>query len=335
MFFKNIIGQYCCVSANGDYCAFYHDDEFTILQDSYALKGKGYELTKEIALFLIGAMNVVLSPKYNWNNKSGWEKIRKEKILLPATEKEEIDWNYMEERIAELEQYLIVTGLNDYELTEEDRNALATKITGGGSQNSTSGSGCWKEAREFKISDLFELQKVTHKLAKEDLSDEYNYPAYSSDTNNNGIIGYSKQPEFLCDEKTPVYITFGDHTRTFNIARKNFSVLDNVKVLVPCYNDDKVLLYITGAWQKQIPNLGYSRHWKIAKDSSLLLPIKIDCNNNPIIDPEHKYHKDGYIPDWDYMEKYIRAIEKTVIADVVKYKNTMIKKTKEVVRKDK
>ena len=36
-------------------------------------------------------------------------------------------------------------------------------------------------------------------------------------------------------------------------------------------------------------------------------------------------------PDFDYMERYIRAIEKTVIADVVKYKDRIIKETKKVV----
>ena len=35
--------------------------------------------------------------------------------------------------------------------------------------------------------------------------------------------------------------------------------------------------------------------------------------------------------DFDYMERYIRAMEKVVIADVVKYKDTVIEITKRVV----
>lgn len=201
----------------------------------------------------------------------------------------------------------------------------------GALQNSTSVNGCLKEVRMFRVGDLFELQKVSNKLAKENLSDEYEYPAYSSDTSNNGIIGYTDNPEFICDDTTPVYITFGDHTRTFNIARKSFSVLDNVKVLIPCYNNDEVLLYLISLWHKQIPNLGYARHWKVAKDSVLSLPIQTDANNTPVIDQNYVYHPDGYIPDWEYMEKYIKATEKVVIRDVVEWKNEMIEKTKEVV----
>ena len=37
--------------------------------------------------------------------------------------------------------------------------------------------------------------------------------------------------------------------------------------------------------------------------------------------------------DWNYMEKYIRAMEKVVIADVVKYKDQVIETTKRIVEK--
>ena len=91
-----VLNNCISVSANGDYCAFWHDSEFTILQDSYALQGNGFELTEKIALFLISCMDRAFSSKYNWNNKSGWEKLRNETIKLPVTESEEIDWEYMQ-----------------------------------------------------------------------------------------------------------------------------------------------------------------------------------------------------------------------------------------------
>ncbi len=111
-------------------------------------------------------------------------------------------------------------------------------------------------------------------LSKEDLSDRYVYPAYSAESTNNGIIGYTNSPEFICDKEHPIYITFGDHTRTFNIAKKSFSVLDNVKVLLPTIKSYRSLLWIITAWQKKIPNLGYARHWKIAKECKIKLPVK-------------------------------------------------------------
>ena len=41
--------------------------------------------------------------------------------------------------------------------------------------------------------------------------------------------------------------------------------------------------------------------------------------------------KSDETPDFDYMERYIRAMEKVVIADVVKYKDKVIETTKKVV----
>lgn len=138
-------------------------------------------------------------------------------------------------------------------------------------------------------------------LSKKDLSDKNKYPAYSADSTNNGIVGYTNIPEFICDEKHPIYITFGDHTRTFNIAKESFSVLDNVKVLLPITNSYRSLLWIVTAWQKQIPNLGYARHWKIAKDIVIELPTK----NEKI--------------DFDFMENFIAELEARHIAKLEAY----------------
>lgn len=51
------------------------------------------------------------------------------------------------------------------------------------------------------------------------------------------------------------------------------------------------------------------------EDSEFLLPVT----------------RDG-APDWAYMEKYIKAIEKVVIADVVNFKDDMIEKTKDIIK---
>lgn len=63
-----------------------------------------------------------------------------------------------------------------------------------------------------------------------------------------------------------------------NISFMSFSVCDNVKVLkiLDEYVDlsYKELLFIFSSWQKVIPNLGYSRHWKVASKLPFYLPTK-------------------------------------------------------------
>ena len=71
---------------------------------------------------------------YSYSNARIPEKIKAEKILLPVIENpnsdheytvDDIDWQYMRDRITELDAYLQGTGLNDYELTEEDKKILS------------------------------------------------------------------------------------------------------------------------------------------------------------------------------------------------------------------
>ena len=108
---------------------------------------------------------------------------------------------------------------------------------------------------KYKTSELFQPQKITNMLSKEDLSEKFNFPAYSSESTNNGIIGYTDSPAFICYDEPPVFVTFGDHTCSFNISIKSFSDLDYVKVLLPCIHTIRCSLCIITAWQKQIPKI--------------------------------------------------------------------------------
>lgn len=144
----------------------------------------------------------------------------------------------------------------------------------------------------YKADKLFREVKISGVLSKRQTSIDAKHPVYSSTSINNGIIGYTNNPDYICDKKTPVYIIFGDHTRTFNIAQESFSVLDNVKVLTPCTNKINSLLFIGSLWKKQIPNLGYSRHWKVARNCFIPLPQT----------------STGKI-DYDFMESFVYEIE--------------------------
>ena len=339
------------VSVNHAQTVFLQTEDFCASVNILILKSTWLSKMPEIGLY-IAAYLKKNNQRYDYSCKISKDKLNDTVLVLPTLDEIDEtspysdngfipDWQYMQERIAELEQeriaelehYLVASGLNDYELTEEDKSILATELFNGDDATELpSENSCRKEARKFRVGDLFEVLKITNKLSKLKLSNDGKFPVYSSDTANNGIIGFTDTPNYMCSEDVPVYITFGDHTRSFNIVRKSFSVLDNVKILRPQFvAEDEILIYIITKWKKTIPDLGYSRHWKIAKDCVLFLPIQTDTANNPIIDPKNKYHPEGYIPDWSFMEKYIRAVEKVVIKDVVDWKDEEIKKTKELV----
>lgn len=157
--------------------------------------------------------------------------------------------------------------------------------------------------KEFLYSDLFKLLPQAFKVSKLEFNEHGKTPAYSSDTRNNGCLGYvDREPLYYVTEDCPVYLVFGDHTKTMDIVHKSFCVMDNVKVLLPIIKmSDQVLLFITTVWKKSIPDLGYARHWSVAKIAKISLPVVEHA------DPNHEYTVDDI--DWQYMEDRIKELE--------------------------
>lgn len=149
-----------------------------------------------------------------------------------------------------------------------------------------------KQWKEFIITDFFESQTVSNKLSKLDIDDDGFIPVQSSETSNNGILGYTtKEADFIC-EHNEFYLIFGDHTKSTNIADYSFCVMDNVKVLKPKIFNKNIALFIITVWKNAIPDLGYARHWTIAKERKFKLPV--DETDNP---------------NFLYMETYMNNLE--------------------------
>lgn len=79
---------------------------------------------KAIASIIISACRVSTSKKYDYGNKFNREAMKNTTIHLPITTSGEIDFEFMESFIAELEAYLLATGLTDYILTAEEKAVL-------------------------------------------------------------------------------------------------------------------------------------------------------------------------------------------------------------------
>lgn len=115
---------------------------------------------------------------------------------------------------------------------------------------------------------------------------------------NNGSVGFAfYQPEeFTCShDVNPLYIKDGE----FNVYTGLFV--------------STVIMHDRYRWD-------YGRKWrpKRMKFSEISLPIKTDENGNAIIDCKKKYSEEGYIPDWEYMEEYIKNIHHKPITTSVK-----------------
>lgn len=307
------------------------------------LKDENFKLTEEVALYLITAMKKVLVG-LTWGTSKNEVNFENRTICLPVTSSGEIDWQYMQERIAELEQeriaelehYLVASGLNDYELTEEDKSILATELFNGDDATELpSENSCRKEARKFRVVDLFEVKTPVKKFnaSSVEITDKIGHPYVVRSSTNNGIKGYINEDEKYLNEGNT--FSFGQDTATIFWQEKPFFTGDKIKILKPKFScNSEIANYIMNGIAMAFCYFSWgTQSFKVSviEDAELLLPIQTDIDSDPIIDPENTYHPEGYIPDWSFMENYIRAVEKVVIKDVVDWKDEEIKKTKELV----
>ena len=140
----------------------------------------------------------------------------------------------------------------------------------------------------------------------------------SNSSSNNGISGYSA----LKPTEAGNMITFSDTTTgadTMFYQPNPFIGYAHVQGMYPYDKKwtESSYKYFIGALRKAAGN-GWSYavkfNRKLVVDIDVLLPVKSDGT-----------------PDFKYMERYIRAVEKVVIADVVKYKDKMISISKTVI----
>ncbi len=162
---------------------------------------------------------------------------------------------------------------------------------------------------EFSYETIYELQKTTKLLSKKDCVENGKIPLFTSDSKNNGIVGYVNCKPSYKLKNNQCMVVFGDHTRTFNIAKNDFCIADNVKVLKPIKDFSiRILLFINTMWGKKIIDKGYARHWSLAKTAKIQLPLKPTANTQTLKDI-----------DFNFMETFIAELEQCRLAELEAY----------------
>ena len=303
--FKNCIS----VAANGDAPVFYQSNEFTILQDAYVIDFKDKKLNKKENLFFTALLKKALK-KFDWANKSGWERVKNENILLPTTQNGEIDFDFMESFIAELEEnrvreleaYLKASGLSDTTLSSDEKNAL-----------NTWNSRIWQE---FKIGDFFDIRNTTG-LNTDKLNDGLEYDYITRTSNNQGILQTTGLVNQSNLNEAGVW-SLGLLQMDFFYRKRQWYAGQFVRKIIPKIKLSKnAILFFTTLlnYQKKILLSVLVRNVdETFKNLKIQLPITAS----------------GEI-DFDFIESFIKAIQKECIKGVDSYLAKNIATTKEVI----
>ena len=298
--------------------AFYQPTDFIAGINVYTLRHE--RMTQRIGLYLCSVLNMQ-SWKYGFVNGRTLGRIKAETIQLPVKPgtdevnytEDDIDWAFMESYIQELEEsyiqeldaYLKETGLDDYTLTDDEREVLEREPV----------------FKEFKVGELFDVTQG-RRLKKSDFEDG-DIPFVMASSRNNGVVAHLSNPVTTNENFITAdilgnvfyhdgFVGFGDD----NCGLK----LKNGK------ESETVYLYLVGILScfKSIASYGNKLRGKWYQEQLIPLPVKSGTD-------EVNYTEEDI--DWNYMEAYVHAMEKQVITDVVDYKNEVIATTKKLVKK--
>lgn len=285
-----------------------------------------------IALFFISILNKHSSYYQSYLVREFVSRVNNTICDLPVIENpnpdheytvDDIDWQYMRDyikelkhdRIKELATYLQATGLNNYKLTNDEKKILSNKAV---------------NFRDMRIGDLF--VKVEAKCKKTDFNkrkdtssepnDEFCVPLINAKLGDNGIMFYGRAEDWNTQSMCIDIVQNGAvATGKVYIQPQPTAVLWDAYLIKPIKEgvSEEVLLYFARCIEKITKErFSYEKKatWERIKECKITIPIT----------------SKGEL-DFDYMERYIRAIEKVVIADVVKYKDKVIEETRKVVNK--
>lgn len=264
-------------------------------------------LTNKNAQFILAALNNALK-KFSWGDIFNTEIIKEIAVWLPTSNGNSPDYGYMDfyiaeleaQRIAELEAYLTVSGLDDYVLTKNEQEVLEN-------------CDClyWQE---YNLEELFG-KSTRGKRLKSDDRIYGTLPFVTAGETDEGISAFIGNDVQVFPKNTTTIDMFG----SAKYRNYYYGGDDHVAVVHTEKLPMDAAIFVTAAIHKSAHNgqfnYGHNFYAKDADALNILLPSK-----------------DGK-PDYETMETLISAVRKMVIKGVVEYANEKIALTQDVIER--
>lgn len=301
-------GHAVCVTNNGSVgFAYYQEEQFTCSHDVNPLYKKDGEFNQLTGLFIA---SVIMYDRYRWGYGRKWrpERMKKSQLILPIKHNSDgspfidstkkyskdgyvPDWEGMEEYIKTLHYKKISTTNKKTEFPID--------------------TSCWKK---FYLHNLFITcmgNGIDSILTTSD-APKYNY--VSRDSNGNGVVDFVDEidGEIPFKAGTMTLALGGSYLGSCFIQTKDFYTAQNVGILqekIPLTIFTKLFIatLIRNECKIKYQAFGRELNAHFRKDFTIKLPIK-NNNGTPVIDPSKEFSEDGYIPDWEWMDSYMKKL---------------------------
>lgn len=306
---KIFSGHAVCVTNNGSVgYAYYQHNDFTCSHDVNPLYLKDRQFNVYTGMFVAA---VIMYDRYRWGYGRKWrpERMIKSQLRLPvicdiqgnpiideerkySNEGYLPDWQFMENYIKTLHHKPITT-----RISRSFHLELNTKT--------------WKEFYLHRIMKA-EMGNGIDAVSTTNDNPKYNY--VSRDSNGNGVVGFVDEIEG--EKPFPAgamsLALGGSFLGSCFIQKKPFYTAQNVAVLqekIPLSNHVKLFIatLIRNECKIKYQAFGRELNSHFRKDFTVKLPVKYEGKNIKI-DESYEFSDDGYIPDWEWMENYIKSL---------------------------
>lgn len=251
-------------------------------------------------LFFAVTMQKSMMGRFSYGKKLRSSQSEDFTMHLPVTDDGAIDFDFMESFIAELSAYLTVSGLDNYELSNDEEDAL-------------------KNFQSLKW-DTYNLEKLFGKSTrgkrlKGDDRIAGTLPFVTAGEASEGISAYISNEVEVFEKNTTTIDMFGSAKYRNYIYGGD----DHIAVVHTENLPKYASIFVTTAIHKSSHNgqFDYGHNFYAKDADALYISLPVNEAGNP---------------DYDKMAIIISAIHKLVIKDVVAYSNRKIKATKAVVK---
>lgn len=287
---------------------FYRNYAFGAGDDTGVYWNDATAYSSNAMLFFAVAMQKSMMGRFSYGKKLRSSQSEDFTMHLPVTDDGAIDFDFMEsfiaeleaERVAELSAYLTVSGLDNYELSNDEEDAL-------------------KNFQSLKW-DTYNLEKLFGKSTrgkrlKGDDRIAGTLPFVTAGEASEGISAYISNEVEVFEKNTTTIDMFGSAKYRNYIYGGD----DHIAVVHTENLPKYASIFVTTAIHKSSHNgqFDYGHNFYAKDADALYISLPVNEAGNP---------------DYDKMAIIISAIHKLVIKDVVAYSNRKIKATKAVVK---
>lgn len=275
------------------------EEPFYSGRDLYLLIPK-IELSKEAKMFIT---TIIEKNKYRYSfGRQANKTLPFLEILLPikySGANPAIDTNY---------EYSDEGYIPDWQFMEDYIKSLHYKPLTTTQINTTSNNLNVSEWKRFCLGRLFEIKKGK-RLTAEDQTDGDNIYIGAIDSNNGVANKIGQSP---IHEGNTISLSYNGSVGEAFYQPEPYWATDDVNALYSKYEgfNKYIGLFFVAVIRKEKYRFNYGRKWTLEnmKETEICLPVKKNGNNAPIIDGTCIFSEQGYVPDWDYMENYIKNL---------------------------